>query len=190
MKRLVAVLLTVTAMAAAAVIPGTAAMATASTTKPFPGLVKITGQMHVVGINAAVARAHGFIVRTNKAGKQYVVKGGTTGVSPDDVVGGDCGESYMWLNADGSDYTTAVTGFDLNTAAISYYWHIAVVDGAGTAYHNWGGALAFDESWADAWTSWHSVTGYSWAQVLFGTALLWNGEVCTSGDPWDWAYVY
>jgi hypothetical protein len=190
MKRLAAVLLAVTAMAAAAVIPSTAAMATASAAKPVPGPVKITAQMRVTGIDAAVARAHGFIVRTNKAGKQYVVKSGTTAVRPDNIVGGDCGDSYMWLYAVGSHYTTAVTGFDLNTAAISYYWQIAVVDGAGTAYHSWGGGLAFDESWADTWTSWHSVTGYSWAQVTFGTALLWNGEVCTAEYPWDWAYVY
>lgn len=190
MKRLAAALLTVAAMAAAAVIPGTAAMAAPSVERHAPVPVQITAQMHVTGIDAAVARAHGFVVRTNAAGKQYVARKGSTGVSPNDVVSGDCGSSYMYLYPDGGDYTTAVTGFNVTGPAVSYGWNIVVVDDAGTAHHSWGGGLAFDSSWSGSWTSWHSVSGYSWAEVVSGWAVLWDGDICTSLYPSDSTYVY
>jgi hypothetical protein len=158
------------------------------------GPVLVVTHMKAVGFNSAVAKAHGYELRTDKAGRKYIARtsGSTGSVTPYDYVEGNCGDSYMWLYADGNHYTTASTGFEgLEAPAVSFEWQIAVVDGAGTAHHTFGPAsLAFDDSWHGEWKSWHSVSGYSWAQVTDGWALLADGVICSAEDPWDWVDVY
>jgi hypothetical protein len=161
--------------------------AAATSAPAAPHAHKIQAAMVVTGVDAAVAKAHGYrVVKIN--GRSYTEKIGSA--APDNVVSGNCGSSYMWLYSDGSSYTTAVTGFNVTAAAISYSWQIIVVDNAGTAHHSFGGSLAFDSSWSGSWRSWHSVKGYSWAEVVSGYALLWDGEICSSLYPWDWTNVY
>lgn len=61
------------------------------------GAAAVRGDMHVVGFDATVAKAHGYQVRTSADGRQYSVRiGMAAAVSPDNQVGGNCGFSYVY----------------------------------------------------------------------------------------------
>lgn len=52
--------------------------------------------MRVAGFDPAIARAHGYLVRRAPNGTQYPVKAGSAvTVSPNKVVSGNCGFSYV-----------------------------------------------------------------------------------------------
>ena len=61
-----------------------------------PDGTRVTVPMTITGFNAAVAKAHGYVIRTDAQGREYSVKAGTPdAVSPDNTVYGNCGSSYI-----------------------------------------------------------------------------------------------
>ncbi len=161
-----------------------------------PQLVAVgTAPLHIVSINAAVAKAHGYVVRTAPNGLRYSVKASARGAAaaptPLNEVTGDCGDSYLYYYAVGGKEAYVDTGWNVTPAAAwDYSWTVAVVDNAGTGRNSWGGFLAGDWNWATDWLTKHSVTGYSWAEVVSGEVSLLNGDECSSLNPWDWTNLY
>ena len=155
-----------------------------------PQLVKeVTVKMEVSGVDAAVAKAHGYKVVTLADGKQEAVAT-SKAVNPADEIEGDCGDAYLWYYAVGDKQAYVDTGFSLNTEAVYYYWDVAVKDSAGTGTKLFYGGLADDYTWADEWLTTHSVTGSSTATVTDGWVLLYNGDYCTALDPSDSTTLY
>jgi hypothetical protein len=79
----------------------TARVASASTSsQPVAGqrLVVISSPMKIVGFEQAVAAAHGFTVRTDRAGRQFEVSSAGQAV-PNGSVSGNCGSSYVYILA-------------------------------------------------------------------------------------------
>jgi hypothetical protein len=72
--------------------------------------------MHSVGFDASVAAAHGYEIRTTPDSKQYSVpKGASAVVTPHNVVGGDCGTSWVWEDGIGNLSVSLDTGFNVYT---------------------------------------------------------------------------
>ncbi len=69
------------ALGAIAIIAATVASASvaqagsaSAATNAVPRAVKVVIPMHITGFDAAVARAHGYVIRTGPGGRQYSVK--------------------------------------------------------------------------------------------------------------------
>jgi hypothetical protein len=149
--------------------------------------------MHIIGVDAAVAKAHGYVVRTARNGAKYAVRASDAKsvATPANEVGGNCGTSYLYYYSVGNREAYVDTGFEVTPApAIYFSWHVAVTDNIGVGNHSWGDPLADDWNWATEWLTVHGTTGYSTADVTSGAAVLSNGDVCGSGDPWDWTDLY
>lgn len=155
-----------------------------------PVLVKrVTVAMEVTGVDAAVAKAHGYKVVTLADGRQEAVAA-SKAVSPNDTIEGDCGDAYLNYYAVGNKEAYVDSGFSLNQPAVYYYWDVAVKDSAGTGTKLFYGTLADDYTWADEWLTTHSVTGSSTATVTDGWVLLYNGNYCTALDPSSTTTLY
>lgn len=157
-----------------------------------PDGTRVTTPMTIVGFNAAVAKAHGYVIRTDAQGRQYSVKAGAPNVvSPDNTVYGNCGSSYLYEYAIGLDQVEIETGFTVNTPAVAYWWEYSMRDGGGTSSHTRAGGLAARSSWGDN-ERWGALTrGPASAWVDSGSdAILVNGDVCTSGGPSDSTTIY
>jgi hypothetical protein len=157
-----------------------------------PDGTRVTAPMTIVGFNAAVAKAHGYVIRTDAQGRQYSVKAGAPNVvSPDNTVYGNCGSSYLYEYAIGLDQVEIETGFTVNTPAVAYWWEYSMHDGGGTSSHTRAGGLAARSSWGDN-ERWGALTrGPASAWVDSGSdAILVNGDVCTSGGPSDSTTIY
>jgi len=155
-----------------------AATAGTASAAAAPYTVRITVQMHVVGFDAAVARAHGYTVKTAPDGHQYSVAKGA--IVPATTVPGNCGTATMDYTATGGKAATVYTGFTVDDGAWLFSWNVAVTDNAGVGTNSWGDYLASDHQWYVTWPTHHSVTGYSWAQVTSGSAFLDNGDTCAA----------
>ncbi|HEX6526108.1 MAG TPA: hypothetical protein VF070_39770 [Streptosporangiaceae bacterium] len=112
MRRIIAGIAVLAAIVLSAFLaqPGTAQAASSPPSVPR-GVVVIP--MHIIGFNAAVAKAHGYVIRTDSHGRQYSVKAGApAGVRPDDnpVIDGNCGYSFMWYSARGNHTVFVSTG--------------------------------------------------------------------------------
>jgi hypothetical protein len=113
------------------------------------------------------------------------VRAGTSdAVSPDNVIDGNCGSSYLYEYAVGNHAVDIQTGFNITTPAVAYWWKYWMHDGGGTSSHTHGGGLALRTSWSDD-ERWGALTpGPASAWVDTGSdAILDDGGVCTSGGP-------
>ena len=178
--------------AALAVAGATAATAQAAATTTTPAAA--TSQhgeglsMKIVGFNPAIAKAHGYEIRTDAQGRQYSVKIGAKGaaaaVTPDNSLSGNCGTSYVWYSAIGNQAATLDTGFSgLPEPAIAYTWKVSVTDAVGTGVVSWSGGLALRASWEGTSVTHHSTTGYSYAKVTTGLVTLDDGTYCATLQP-------
>ncbi|MBR7825114.1 hypothetical protein KDK95_02260 [Actinospica sp. MGRD01-02] len=161
----------------------TAATAGTASAAAAPHTVRVTVQMHVVGFNATVARAHGYLVKTAPDGHQYAVaKGANSAVVPNTTVPGNCGTATMDYTAIGGKAANVYTGFTVDDGAWLFSWNVSVTDNAGVGNESWGDYLASDHQWYTTWETHHSVTGYSWAEVTSGAAFLDNGTTCEAAN--------
>jgi hypothetical protein len=165
-----------------------------------PQAVKVTMPMVQTGFDEAVANANGYQVKVIDGVARSVkvsngpVKAAATPSGPvahAEVVTGNCGASFLYYAAAGGRKADIYTGFDIWRApAISYGWKVAATDKAGVGSRSWSGGLAFRWNWETHWMTYHSVSGYSFAQVVSGHALLADGTICTSGLPSDSTNLY
>jgi hypothetical protein len=185
--------LSATATAASAT-PATAtapAATAAQTTAAVPdGAVQVG--MRVTGFNAEVARANGYIVKTDAQGRQYSVKPGAAGErAAIPVIWGNCGMSWVYYNAIGNSSATINTGFSLYWPAVSYWWFVRINDAGGQNNHIWAGGLNRLYGWSAFKTVPGLSHGLSVATVsTASSAILADGRVCTSGGPSDLDNVY
>jgi hypothetical protein len=194
-----AVAATATALAGVAQALPASASTVQARTAAVPHVVKVTVPMKVTGFDAAVARAHGYVIRTDAQGREYSVQAGAAAtasasadaVSPDNVIDGNCGSSYLYEYAVGNHAVDIQTGFNVTTPAVAYWWKYWMRDPGGTSSHTHSGGLAARTSWADD-ERWGALTpGPASAWVDTGSdALLDNGGVCTSGGPSSSATIY
>lgn len=178
--------------AQAAPASASAAPARAAATSASPHVVRVTVPMRIVGFDAAVARAHGYVIRTDSHGRMYSVKAGAaTGPTPDNQVYGNCGSSYLYETAVGYHAVDVQTGFSVNVPAVAYWWRYWMNDPGGTSSHTFGGGLATRYNWADD-SRWGALTpGPASAWVDGGSdAILVDGGVCTTAGPSDSTYIY
>jgi hypothetical protein len=184
--------LAITALMAVALpltlLSATAASAAAAPSAPASAqVVKTVVPMHIIGFDPAVARAHGYVIRTDSHGRQYSVKAGTkAGIIPRSVVYGDCGDSFLYYFNLGNRTVAVNTGFDVNFPAVYYWWKYYMVDKGGTSSHTHSGGLLLADSWSTR-DQWGGMTpGPSYAFVAGNSyADLADGAVCTSGGPSD-----
>ncbi|HEV2372098.1 MAG TPA: hypothetical protein VGS19_08015 [Streptosporangiaceae bacterium] len=157
-----------------------------------PGVEKVAVRMRVVRIDAAVARAHGYVVRTDSHGREYTVKAGSkSGPTPNDTLYGNCGWSWMWEWGVGNRAATVETGFHVYTPAVAYYWQYWMEDNGGESSHTFAGGLAFRTDWGTI-NTWPGLTpgpAYAWVQTT-SDAILDNGDVCSSAGPDDSTTIY
>jgi hypothetical protein len=191
MKRIIAGIAVLAAIVLSASLAQSGTAEAASSPSSAPHVVVIP--MHIIGFNPAVAKAHGYVIRTDSQGRQYSVKAGApAGVRPDDnpVIDGNCGYSFLWYSARGNHTVFVSTGFGLNQIAVSYWWKYFMRDPGGTSSHIHAGALEYLSSWSTGDT-WGGMTpGPSEAWVDTGSdALLVSGGVCSSGGPSDSVYI-
>lgn len=192
-----AVFAAATAVAALAqALPANAAPAHAQAASPAAvRVVKVTVPMKIVGFDAAVAKAHGYAIRTDAQGRQYSVKAGAAAnAAPDDRVYGNCGDSWLYEFAVGNHAVDLETGFDVNTPAVAYWWRYWMHDLGGTTSHTYAGGLDFRNTWDNgpAGQRWGALTpGPANAWVDSGSdAILDNGDVCATAGPADSTTIY
>jgi hypothetical protein len=180
--------------ATAQAVPANASSVQARTTasSAAPHAVRVTVPMKIVGFDAAVARAHGYVIRTDSHGRTYSVKvGAAATATPDNTVYGNCGSSYLYEYAVGNHAVDIQTGFSVNTPAVAFWWRYWMHDLGGTSSHTFGGGLDFRYSWADD-SRWGALTrGPASAWVDSGSdAILDNGDVCSTAGPRDSTVIY
>jgi len=123
--------------------------------------------------------------------KKVMSRAAQEAASPDDTVYGNCGSSSIYVNDKPNDYPVAMkTGFTVYTWATSYYWN-ASVDGPGYSHvYQSGGFLDFDTSWEGGYQSSQNLSaGFYTANVNFGIAYLWDGDICISLLPSDFEFL-
>lgn len=167
---------------------GSAAGSTTMTTVHQVTTHRVTAPAHIIGFDAAVAKAHGYVIKKDASGREYSVKASAAGLSssaaPAETKDGNCGDSFLEYTAMGSKQATVYTGFNLIGSTAYYYdWDVAVTDSAGTGTKEFYGALDSDWSWSTMWLTVHSVTGYSYARVVYGYAYQLDGAICYSELP-------
>lgn len=179
----VAVLLA--AVGAAVSIPAQASAASVASA-PTPQLLRsIATPMHVGGFDPAVARAHGYEVRTSPDGTQYPVKSGSSAtVTPDNVVSGDCGFSYVYEYGIGNRAVELYTGYSVVSSVYQWYWQVRLDDRGGSSYRNWEGG-ANNGIWQVDQVVGGLTRGGARATVISynSVAFLDNGWICYSGGP-------
>jgi hypothetical protein len=139
-----------------------------------------------------VAKAHGYVIRTNSQGRAYSVKAGAAATAtPDNKVYGNCGSSYLWEIAVGNHAVDVQTGFTVNIPAVVFWWRYWMHDRGGTSSHTFGGGLLRRYSWADD-SRWGALTpGLANAWVDSGSdAILENGDVCSTAGPGGSTTIY
>jgi hypothetical protein len=205
--RTLAVIAVLASALSVALSPG--AYAATATAHPAPvaaqvqsaTVIKVTQPMKVVGFDAAIAKAHGYTVHTNAQGQPYVTKIGAAAASPQNVVEGECGDSWVDYSAIGErsaspKYVAVLsTGYTLNApdfgVAIEGYWVISVADPAGIGRVVDEDPVGNGVTWSHSWDTYHSKTGYSLATVLVSSYVITDeGWVCNSGGPYASTTLY
>ncbi|MBO9556618.1 hypothetical protein [Cellulomonas sp.] len=143
--------------------------------------------MVVVGYDPDVAKAHGYAIRFTAEGMPYAVKSGphlTTGrgATPDNIVTGNCGSSWVFLYDVGALRYSVDTGFGLVSAAVSYSWAANVVGPAYNYTPAWSGALLLKTAWSAQGARSVSLPG-TYSAKSSGTAVLATGVICRSQGP-------
>jgi hypothetical protein len=180
--------------ASTAVLDGTRVTASPDGTRVTASAdgTRVTVPMTITGFDAAVAKAHGYAIRTDAQGREFSVKAGAPAVAtPDNTVYGNCGSSYMYEYGIGNHQVEIETGFNVSTPAVVVWWEYSMRDRGGTSSHTRGGGLDFQRRWADN-ERWGALTpGPASAWVNSGSdAILDNGDVCTSAGPSDTTTIY
>ncbi|PSL45265.1 hypothetical protein B0I31_12742 [Saccharothrix carnea] len=177
-------------------IIGTTAAGSAAPVSPSGGnaTTVVEVPMRFGGFDAAVAEANGYEIRTNPDGTQYSVKKGTPGeLTTNNVVSGNCGTSWVWLNARGNREVLIDTGFFVRDAVSTFSWTVVLDDSGGTTSHSF--APFYD---ADGYVSLPRIVGgltvgpaaASVSPNGSNYAILVDGSVCFSGGPYDPEYIY
>jgi hypothetical protein len=186
----------------AAVAPGASAavagsQATVSGTTASSVRVE-TRAMHIVGFNAAVAKAHGYEIRKNARGQEYSIKIGSR-FSPDSdpVVYGNCGASYMYFSAIGARSASPkygasyASGYTVVNPTVEGEWYMYFVDNDGVGDVNNYSATNGTISWEQTGDTWHGTTGYAYGEVSTSSwVLMDDGGYCESGGPWESTTLY
>jgi len=169
--------------------------------------------MTVTGIDRDVAARSGLEVRTLSDGAEVAIRSSDlTGTENDeallskavgvahserrtpdaqaDVVEGNCGSSYFWVEDAGVLDMFVTLGFDLVQPAIAYSAsYIVYGPWDYTASNTFSGPLA-GSTW-DGGAHHNDLPGVGmyegWGDL---TATLWWGGICTSGAPSDGEYIY
>lgn len=173
--------------------------AAAAPVTPIPGTVK-RFPMKPRGVDAAVAKAHGFRVVKGAGGIDVAVptpsaknpdgspyKASPRAITPDDVVESDCGDSFLWIHPVGGYNVELETGFeDLIHDAVSYYWSVTRTDLYGSDDYSWGGGLNFRDSWTGEWdfNAGGPTTEYAVVNSV-SDAILWDGTICVAQGASD-----
>ncbi len=178
--------------------PTPAASSPSSSVKPTDLKAKVG--MTVVGYDVEVANAHGYkIVMKNgqqtsvkvsdKAIHQTTARAVTPMLTP--VVTSNCGTSFLYYAAFGGKKASVYTGFDIDKLPVVHFtWVIAVTDNVGVGSVTWTGPSSPVFSWDIHATTTHTTTGYSFATVSSGVAVLTDGSVCSSGHPGQATTLY
>ncbi|MFF7993400.1 hypothetical protein ACFZDG_26840 [Kitasatospora xanthocidica] len=174
-----------TAAAVAALTAATMAATTPSATaaEATPAVSHVHGEagLRLTGYDAAVAEAHGYVIKTTADGMQYTVRKNATpaedvtaqakavalwgkSVKPAPGVAAQpashdewndvCGKAWLDGDAVGGRAIKVSSGFNLlpGQAAVFYYWHVHAVDGGGVSNHAWGPSGLWDrQEWHGTW---------------------------------------
>ncbi len=185
--RILAFVTTVVVGGGLALWPGTA-QAAAGAGSEIPASA-VVAPMKRVGVDHAIAHAHGYEVRVDSTGVEYAVKKGT--VTPFNEVPGDCGSSFIYFTAvdTSKHYSSVYTGFRLNSGeagAVFVNWYISIVDNYGASSPAWADPAASVHFWAKVHPFTAGGPTIAYADVLYGsTATLWSGTICFSYGPSD-----
>ena len=185
---------TVTLLAAAA-LPASAAGS------PTPGAaVTRTSPMHVVGYDEAVAKAHGYRLVRDSSGTVVDsvpvnsavpnVVASRSGITPDSVMDGNCGSSWMWITPQSGLHQAYVsTGFDVILPVDDYWWPTDYFDNYGSSHKLWeGGATGNERNFGFLYTAGGPATIDGFVAPGAFVVLV-NGIECYGEAPWDSATV-
>jgi|SRR4051794_29489353 hypothetical protein len=183
-------------LAALAVASGAAVANAATTNSDTAHLVTTTtAEMRVVGFDKNVAAAHGYDIRTAASGEQYSVKrGGISAAAPampSNVVGGNCGFSYVYEYGIGNRAIELYTGYSVIHDVIRWHWQVRLDDRGGSSYRNYSGWIN-NGIWQVDQVIGGLTRGGARASVIRSAswALLDTGAICVSGGPWDDTIIY
>jgi hypothetical protein len=183
----------VPAICTAAAVVLTSVAASAATSAPRTPVTSSTAvtatAMHVTGFDASVAAAHGYVIRTAADGKQYSAKQGAAApaATPENVVGGNCGYSYVYEYGIGNRAIELYTGFSVIAPEVGGHWQVRLHDRGGTSFRNYN----VQPSGNGIWQIDQVIGGLTRgpAQAIVSSAasftILDNGAVCYSGGPSD-----
>ena len=167
----------------------------AAAAEPSPDNPQLVGAavvpMTAVGFDPAVAISNGYAVVYDHNGKAALSNASLNGAqsgaiaAPQDVVNGNCGNSWVWLYDVGRLKYRVDTGFSVVMSAVHYSWKATV----GGYPYTWSGGWAFRYSWQASATGTVSIAGYYLAYA-YGSATLSNGVICKSLDPEDGESLY
>lgn len=148
--------------------------------------------MRIVGFDREVAVAHGYKI-VSRNGREVAVRinAPQAAVQSYDTVYGDCGSSYLYMSGGNNTYYMR-TGFNLDTRAVDFYWHVDF-DGPYGYDRDWysGYPLGLKYGWSSGTRSTYvDDTGWYAGEVQSGFAILWNGGVCYALHPDDRARVH
>jgi hypothetical protein len=151
----------------------------------------VKADMHVVGFNAKIAAAHGYVIRRAADGREYAVK---KGIRPadDPVFSGNCGVSYVYEYGIGNSAVELYTGYSVEedgvTSVIKSAWRVQLDDRGGTSYKGWNPAgTPANGIWQVDVVVGGLTKGAARATVNPGNSyvIMANGVVCSSGGPWS-----
>ncbi|MFI5660018.1 hypothetical protein [Streptomyces sp. NPDC051684] len=148
--------------------------------------------------NLKVLLDNGKTVRIPASAKDRIAKalaahGADGDVSTKGTVYGNCGSSYVTLHQKSNGYPVRMrTGFDLKQPAVAYTWVVALTGPGFADDYESAGGLALQRSWDGEYNSDNDESeGWYFASVapVASNAVLWNGNVCTSGGPTELEYL-
>jgi hypothetical protein len=184
-------LLAIPTSANAATSQNGATSTNATIPSPGPPAGAATTDMHVVGFDAAIAIANGYEVRTAPDGRQFpVTAGADLADTPLNVVGGNCGFSYVYEYGIGNRAVELYTGYSVIAPVYQWHWTVRLDDRGGSSYRHFDGGFN--------WGIWQTdrvvgglTRGGARATVIRGlsVAFLVNGWVCYSGGPYSDTYI-
>lgn len=110
--------------------------------------------------------------------------------TPDGVVTGSCGSSYIFLYDLGNRRYLVETGFQTNQPSTGYTWSANVIH-PNSPYnytHRWHGVLAMNLYFEMRATADVRTDGWATSKAT-GWAVLWNGILCRSLGPTSTAWI-
>jgi hypothetical protein len=177
----------------------------------------VTNSMTRIGFDSVVAQQHGYLILTLSDGAQVSILASklkalgaqpsnssiesnsaavlpkrnvsTAGISPDNYVYGDCGDSYYFLGVYSDGSWSSITGYDVTDSVSEFVWWTGLEDPSGSQIeskeYGYGPTGASWEGTDSDGAGFLSQHGTYFGYVSSGTVLLNNGSYCTSGDPGD-----